>query len=58
MPERLSDQGEIHVSRHKVRSERVLQDVGVPLFRRQAGRFGNGSEHAEELRAVELTAFL
>ena len=58
MPERLSDQGEVHVSRHEVRRERMLQNVGVSLLARQAGRFGNGSEHTEELRAVEIAAFL
>jgi hypothetical protein len=58
MPERLSDQGKVYVSRHEMRRERMLQNVGVSLLPRQAGRFGNGSEHAEELRAVELPALL
>jgi hypothetical protein len=56
--ERLSDQGEIHVFRHKVRGEGVFQSVRMSLVPRQAGSFGARSEDAEELCAVELATFL
>jgi len=58
VPECLPDQGEIHVSRHKMRGESMFQNVRVSFLLRQPGSFGNGPEHAEELRAIELTAFL
>lgn len=48
-PECLSDHGEIHVSRHKMRGERVFQDFGVSLLPGQTDRNRNGSECPEEL---------
>jgi len=54
----LPHQREVDVRRDQVASEGVLEDMGMPLLRRQPGSLGAGPEDTKELRAVEPAALL
>lgn len=58
MPECLSDQGEIYISRHKVRGQGMFEDVRVPFLCWQANRLGAGAKDSEKLRSINPAAFL
>jgi hypothetical protein len=58
MPERLTDQSEIYVTRHEMRRQAVFQNVRVTFLRRQPSSFGRRPKDAEELCAIEPAALL
>src|SRR5579884_6415 len=58
MPKSLPDESKIHISCDKMRSERVLQNMRMPLLRRQGDCFGMRTEDAEELGSVQFASFL
>jgi hypothetical protein len=58
MSKSLTNEREIHISCNQMRRQRVFEDMGMPFLWWQPGSFGNGSEHTEELRAVELPSLL
>ena len=58
VPKLLFHQGEIYIRGNQVAGNRMLESMGVPLFRRQPSSRGNGLEEPKELAAVQSATFL
>ena len=58
MPQCLLHKGEVGITLHKMRSQRMLQAVGMPLLGWQTCLSRNRLEDPEELSAVKSSAFM